>query len=126
MAKKRAAAKKVAKKKTARKPAVTTKKKAAGRSVKLKSAGNAKVDPAQKSFEGMEEPKITGIETGIKRMLAISKEVKSLNEEDKEVRGKVLSLLIKNDLHSYKYQGKEVYQEPGSPVLKIKTVKKQG
>lgn len=115
MAKKKTAAKKSAKPKTA-----------AGRKKAAKvglTMGNSKADPNQKEFVGMEQPKIPMIESSVKRMLEIKKEQAALKEEKEELRIKVSGLLEKNDLEGYKCLGKRVYLVPGSPVLKIATVK---
>lgn len=91
----------------------------------MKTAGKTTNDPAQQTLPGVEEPRITMIETSVKRLLAIKTDMAALKDEKMGLLDKVSGLLQKNKLKNYKCLGKEVFLEPGSPIVKIKTAKAQ-
>lgn len=92
----------------------------------IRSSGKSNADPNQTPLPGMEEIKIAPIETGMKKLLEVKKQRRALKEELDEVTIKLAGLLKKHEVGSYKCMGKEIFLEPGSPVLKIKTAKGQG
>ncbi len=95
------------------------------KAARVKSAGKTTNDPAQQTLPGVDEPRITMVETSVKRLLAIKTDMTSLKEEKMGLLDKISGLLQKNGIKNYKCLGKEVFLEPGSPIVKIKTAKAQ-